>query len=165
MDHMNHGSQQEHERISHKDHETMLHERHEKTVSVSQVRGAQRAASPEPQNHHAMMIADYRRRFWISLVLTIPILLLSPFIHSLLGLSEIFSFNGDMYVLFGLSTIVYFYGGYPFLKGIFSELKEKTPGMPLSRRLKVQRSRSKTSANCRRAPSLAPAVCAGRLSF
>jgi P-type Cu2+ transporter len=129
MDHMNHGSQQEHERISHKDHETMLHERHEQTVSVSQVRGAPRAASLEPQNHHAMMIADYRRRFWISLVLTIPILLLSPLIQDLLGLSEIFSFNGDMYVVFGLSTIVYFYGGYPFLKGIFSELKEKTPGM------------------------------------
>jgi Cu2+-exporting ATPase len=80
-------------------------------------------------DHHAMMVADFRRRFWVSLVITIPILALSPLIQSFLGLEEVISFPGDSYVLFVLSSAVYFYGGYPFLKGIFSELRAKTPAM------------------------------------
>ncbi len=39
------------------------------------------------QSHHAMMVADFRRRFWISLIITIPILLLSPLIQRFLGLA------------------------------------------------------------------------------
>lgn len=78
---------------------------------------------------HGHMIADYRRRFWVSLALTIPILLLSPIIQDWLGLNHVLRFTGDIYVLFGLSTTVYLYGGYPFFKGIFNELKDKTPGM------------------------------------
>ena len=38
--------------------------------------------------HHAMMVADFRRRFWISLIVTIPILLLSPMIQEWLGFRE-----------------------------------------------------------------------------
>ncbi len=89
----------------------------------------ERAARPAPHDHHAMMIADYRRRFWISLLTTIPILALSPIIQQLLGLRETLRFPGDSYVLFGLSSIVYFYGGYPFLKGIFDEIRTKSIGM------------------------------------
>ncbi len=78
---------------------------------------------------HAAMIADFRRRFWVSLVITVPILLLSPLIQKLLGLSQALAFPGDSYVLFGLSTVVYFYGGWPFLKGLFSELADRKPAM------------------------------------
>src|SRR3974377_2011855 len=46
-------------------------------------RETERAARPEPHNHHAM-IADYRRRFWVSLIITIPILILSPVIQQFL---------------------------------------------------------------------------------
>ncbi len=80
-------------------------------------------------NHHAMMIADFRRRFWISLVITIPILILSPLIQRFLGIEGKISFTGDSYVLFALSSSVFFYGGWPFLKGIVSELRAKSPGM------------------------------------
>jgi Cu2+-exporting ATPase len=80
-------------------------------------------------DHHAMMVADFRKRFRTSLILTIPILLLSPLIQKLLGLEEIIKFPGDSYVLFALSSAVYFYGGWPFLKGIYSELKSRVPGM------------------------------------
>lgn len=73
------------------------------------------------------MIEDFKRRFWVSLVLTLPVLLLAPMIQNLLGIS--WSFGGDRYVLFALSTIIYFYGGWPFLKGLVEELKQKTPGM------------------------------------
>jgi P-type Cu2+ transporter len=80
-------------------------------------------------DHHSMMLADFKRRFWISLVLTVPILLLSPTIQHFLGLGDRFRFPGDQYLLFAISAFVYLYGGYPFLKGIFAELKSKKPGM------------------------------------
>ena len=79
--------------------------------------------------HHAPMVANFRKRFWVSVILTLPILLLSPMLQQLVGLKEIARFTGDIYILFGLSSIVFFYGGLPFLKGIFNELKVKQPGM------------------------------------
>jgi len=82
-----------------------------------------------PPSHEAHQIADFRRRFWVSLVLTIPILALSPMIQQWLGLGERFRFAGDGHVLFLLSSIVFFYGGYPFFKGIIAELKARNPGM------------------------------------
>jgi Cu2+-exporting ATPase len=79
--------------------------------------------------HHKMMVRDFRRRFWISLILTIPLLFLSPMIREFIGLTETLQFTGDIYVLFGLSTVIFLYGGYPFLSGLYKELKKKSPGM------------------------------------
>ncbi len=76
-----------------------------------------------------MMVADFRRRFWVSLILTIPILLLSPLIQRFLGLDGKLSFTGDLQLSFVFSSIVFFYGGRPFLKGLFTELKGRKPGM------------------------------------
>jgi cation transport ATPase len=81
------------------------------------------------EGHHAHMVADFRKRFWISLMVTIPILMLSPMIQKFIGLREAIQFPGDLYVLFLLSSFVFFYGGFPFLKGLFDELKEMKPGM------------------------------------
>jgi Cu2+-exporting ATPase len=81
------------------------------------------------QDHHAHMAADFRQRFWISLVLTLPILALSPLLQSLVGLRDTVGFTGDLYVLFGFSTAVFWYGGWPFLKGLYAELKALKPGM------------------------------------
>ncbi|MCB9273143.1 MAG: cadmium-translocating P-type ATPase [Lewinellaceae bacterium] len=78
-------------------------------------------------DHHRMMIADFRKRFWISLALSLPIVLLSPMIQQWLGMN--WQFTGSRYVLFALSCIVYFYGGWPFLRGLFDELKDRSPGM------------------------------------
>lgn len=75
------------------------------------------------------MVADFKKRFWVSLIITIPILILSPMIQKFLGLAEILDFPGDLYVLFALSSVVFFYGGYPFLKGLFTELISAKPGM------------------------------------
>lgn len=80
-------------------------------------------------NHHEHMVADFKKRFIVSIIITIPVLLLSPLIQTFLRLEEIIKFPGDAYVLFGLSTIIFFYGGWPFLKGLYSELKSKRPGM------------------------------------
>lgn len=82
-------------------------------------------------NHsgHENMIEDFKKRFYISLVFTLPIIILTPMIQHWLGLGEKLRFTGDLYILFALSSFVYFYGGYPFLKGLFSELKTLRPGM------------------------------------
>ncbi len=62
------------------------------------------------------------------MVLTVPVLLLSPMIKRFLGITQL-TFSGDLYALFILSSLVYFYGGWPFLKGLKEEIKKKTPGM------------------------------------
>nr|WP_258096750.1 copper-translocating P-type ATPase [Salinibacter sp. 10B] len=80
-------------------------------------------------DHHAQMVEDFRRRFWISLILTVPILLLSPLIQSVLGIEEALQFPGDLVALWGFSSVVFVYGGWPFLKGIYEELSDLTPGM------------------------------------
>ncbi len=82
-----------------------------------------------PGHPHSHMVADFRKRFWASLIATIPILGLSPVIQRFLGLEEILRFPGDVYVLFALSSLVFFFGGLPFLKGIVAELKARQPGM------------------------------------
>jgi Cu2+-exporting ATPase len=73
------------------------------------------------------MIADFRKRFWISLVITLPIVVLAPMIQELLGYE--LRFNGDRYFQFALSSIIFFYGGWPFLKGLVEEVKKKAPAM------------------------------------
>lgn len=82
------------------------------------------------ENHsHSDMVTDFKKRFYISIILTIPIFLLSPMIHHLLGIHEAVSFPGDLYILFAFSSAIFFYGGWPFLKGAFQELHKRTPGM------------------------------------
>ncbi|MGA9292577.1 MAG: copper-translocating P-type ATPase, partial [Ignavibacteriaceae bacterium] len=97
----------------------MDHSRHEKKGK----------AHGDHSGHHGHMIQDFKKRFWISLIITLPILILSPMIRHFLGLKEIISFTGESYLLFALSTLVFFYGGRPFLKGLVDELKKKQPGM------------------------------------
>lgn len=76
---------------------------------------------------HGDMIVEFRNKFFIILVVTIPIMLLSPMIQSFMGVD--WRFPGDLYIVAVLSTFVYFYGGWPFLKGAVDELKAKEPGM------------------------------------
>lgn len=73
-------------------------------------------------NTHAFL-----SKFWVSLAVTIPILILSPMIQQWLGFT--LSFTGDKYVLLALGTFIYCYGGMPFLKGMIGEIKAKNIGM------------------------------------
>lgn len=77
--------------------------------------------------HHRMMISDFRRRFYVTIALTLPVLALTPFIQEILGFA--FGFVGDRFVIFALATVLFFYGGWPFLSGLVRELKQKNPGM------------------------------------
>ena len=75
------------------------------------------------------MVDDFRRRFWVSLALTIPVLATSEMIQHFLSLRGAFAFPGDRYVEFGFASAVYFYGGRPFLTGLVDELRKRLPGM------------------------------------
>jgi len=96
----------------------------------TQLAEARRQKPPETHrpgtgHHHALQ--DFRRRFIISTILTIPILILSPPIQAFLGIFV--WFPGSDYLLLALATAVYLYGGWPFLSGIINELRARMPGM------------------------------------
>ncbi|HKJ30872.1 MAG TPA: hypothetical protein VKA34_03550, partial [Balneolales bacterium] len=57
--------------------------------------------------HHAHMMADFKKRFWISLIATIPVLILSPMIQSFLGVRGVISFPGDTFISFIVSTFIF----------------------------------------------------------
>ncbi|AKB46029.1 Lead, cadmium, zinc and mercury transporting ATPase [Methanosarcina sp. Kolksee] len=143
---MKHGGM-EHEGMEHKEmkneetkNERMKHEemKHEETKNEGmehegmkheemEHKGHEAAGGKGHGNHHTHMLEDFKSRFIVSFVLTFPILLLSPMIQ------DFFNFElrvpGADYLTFLLSSVVYLYGGYPFLKGIKEELSEKSPGM------------------------------------
>ena len=78
-------------------------------------------------DHHAMMVKDFKRRFWVCLALTVPILALSPMLQAWAGVE--WSFSGSVWVLAALTGVVYVYGGKPFLTGAKEELASRRPGM------------------------------------
>src|SRR2546426_1225223 len=78
---------------------------------------------------HGSMADDFRRRFWISLALTVPVLAASEMLQHLLGLRGVLAFPAARYVEFAFASAVYFYGGWPFLTGLVAELRQKLPGM------------------------------------
>ena len=114
--HHREGSEKTHQEASKK------HKRHRKDQD-------KKHGNHKDGNHHAHMVADFRRRFWISLAITVPILFLSPMIQTFLGMERVVAFPGDVYLLWALSSVVFFYGGLPFLRGLFDELNKKQPGM------------------------------------
>jgi len=123
MDH----SKMDHSKMKHKkeDHSKMDHSKMKKGDGDHS--GHNPGHGKMGHDHHKMMIADFRKRFWVTLVLTIPILFFSPMIQDFFGYE--FLLPGNPYILFAVSTIVYFYGGWPFLKGFVSEVKNGAPGM------------------------------------
>lgn len=85
------------------------------------------AAHGSAGHDHSAMIDDFKRRFWVSLIISVPIVLLSEMIQMWFGFR--IAFPGDRYVLAALSTFVFFYGGWPFLQGLWSEVRAGAIGM------------------------------------
>lgn len=77
--------------------------------------------------HAGHSVEGFLKKFVISTILTIPVLILSPMIQQWLGFE--FSFTGDKYLLGALATGIFLYGGYPFLKGLLDEVKSNSIGM------------------------------------
>lgn len=132
MDHLH----MNHEQMGHRqmentqlDHEHMDHEEMDHQHMDHQHTGHENSENQggDHHDHHQMMVADFRKRFYVSLILMVPILLFTPMIQDWLGID--LHFKGDTTILFGLSTILFFYGGWPFLKGARDEAKAKSPAM------------------------------------
>ncbi len=115
---MKHEQHKESKHVAHEQHKEIKHQGHE---------GHEPSRGRDHRDHHAHMLADFKKRFTVSFIFTFPVLLLSPTIQSFFGFE--LRFPGADFLTFLLSSVVYFYGGYPFLKGIKEELSEKSPGM------------------------------------
>ncbi|UXR48567.1 copper-translocating P-type ATPase [Staphylococcus simulans] len=78
-------------------------------------------------DHHMHHHGNFKRKFFISLIFTIPIIILSP----MMGIQLPFqvTFSGSDWIVLILSTILFFYGGMPFLSGAKDEIASKKPGM------------------------------------
>ncbi|GAA1582929.1 heavy metal translocating P-type ATPase [Kribbella karoonensis] len=79
---------------------------------------------------HGDHAAQFKDRFWISLVLAVPVVVFSPMFGDLLGYMPP-EFPGSGLIAPVLGTVIFLYGGQPFLTGGWSELKTRRPGMML----------------------------------
>ncbi len=82
----------------------------------------------EHDKHAGHSVAMFKDKFWLSLLLTIPVLIYSDMIQQWLNFTPP-SFPGSEFIPFVLSTVIFFYGGLVFIKGAWGELKSKVPGM------------------------------------
>lgn len=85
-------------------------------------------ATQTHEKHAGHHTEDFLKKFWVVLVLTIPIILYSDLPHAFLGWSAP-EFAGSDYLRLVLGSIVFFYGGLVFLKGAVSEINARLPGM------------------------------------
>tara|TARA_R110001583_G_scaffold9203_3_gene43605 strand:- start:2807 stop:4975 length:2169 start_codon:yes stop_codon:yes gene_type:complete len=135
MDHskMNHDkddhSKMDHSKMDHSkmDHSKMNHDKEDHSKMDHSGHDGNAPMGTTGHDHHKMMVKDFRKRFWVSLIITIPILFLSPMIQEFFGYD--FLLPGNPYILFALSTFIYFWGAWPFLKGFYGEMKTKGAGM------------------------------------
>ncbi|MFO7524563.1 MAG: copper-translocating P-type ATPase [Ignavibacteriaceae bacterium] len=122
----NDGSQEQH----HHSDESEKHKGHEKHGEhdnhVNQKKGDKHDHSGHDK-HAGHSVEGFLKKFLISTIITIPVLALSHMIQNWLGFE--LSFTGDKYLLGALSTFIFFYGGFPFLKGLWDEVRTNNIGM------------------------------------
>ncbi|WP_253182842.1 heavy metal translocating P-type ATPase [Arthrobacter sp. SW1] len=80
--------------------------------------------------HAGHSTAMFKNRFWLTLALTVPVVFFSPMVGHLLGYMPP-SFPGSAWIPPVLGTVIFVYGGQPFLAGGLQELKARRPGMML----------------------------------
>lgn len=80
--------------------------------------------------HAGHSTAMFKNKFWLSLALSIPVVIFSPMFAHLFGY-QIPDFPGAAWIAPVLGSVIFFYGGLPFLKGGWKELRSKQPGMML----------------------------------
>lgn len=76
---------------------------------------------------HMMHMGNLKQKFWVSLILTIPIVLLTPMMG--IHLPFQFTFTGSDWLVLIIATFLFFYGGKPFLQGGKTELAQRKPAM------------------------------------
>jgi Cu2+-exporting ATPase len=106
------------------EHGRDLHEAHDDHPAMEPGEHTDHKAHVSHAGHEQM----FRRKFWVSLLLSIPVLLYSPMLQDLLGFTmPAFPLSQWIEPVFG--TIVFFYGGIPFLQMAVPEIKNRQPGM------------------------------------
>ena len=127
-DHTSYDHSQHHDKqVSQEKHGLVMAEDHSPMDHSQMDHGAQGRHDLGHSSHHAAMIEDFRRRFWVVLLLSLPIIILSDMVQMVFGYT--ISFPGSNLMLFALSSIVFFYGGIPFFNGAKDEFMEHKPGM------------------------------------
>lgn len=117
MEHEHHNHQSE----THEEHKHNQHHNHS-NHSHNHHKGHDHGAMD-----HSAHGGDFKKKFFVSLFLGIPIILMAPMMG--IELPFQFTFPGSEWVVLILGTILFFYGGMPFLKGAKMELEMKNPGM------------------------------------
>lgn len=125
----------------HHDHEAMKHDQHanatsvDKNAHVSHMEHAAHSAH-QTQGEHAGHVDHtgheemFRKRFWVSLLLSIPVLLYTPMLQMWFGF-EMPEFPGSQWVAPLFAVIVFLYGGLPFIQMAVPEIRDRQPGMML----------------------------------
>ncbi|WP_420868384.1 copper-translocating P-type ATPase [Apilactobacillus nanyangensis] len=125
MNHMDH--EHMHHDMSHMDHNHMDHDMGHMNMSGMGCGMDMGHGGMDHGSMGHMHMGNLKLKFWISLILTIPIIIMSP----MMGMKMPFqvTFPGSDFVVLVLGTILFIYGGYPFFTSCISEMKSKKPGM------------------------------------
>ncbi len=102
----------------------MMKSPHEMAKMEHEAMKMAKPGEPMKHDHHAMMEADMKRRFLVSLIFTVPVLILSPTIQKWLGF-QIPEFIGSQLLLFLLSSVIVLYGGLVFYRGALKSLRNR----------------------------------------
>lgn len=117
--------------MNHQDHMNMNHDMKNMNMSSKDhdMKGMDMSSGGDMMMHggHMMHMGNLKKKFWVSLILSLPILFMSPAMGMHLPFQ--FSFPGSNWIVVIFATILFFYGGEPFLKGAYYELKDKRPEM------------------------------------
>ena len=119
---MKQGEQMDHSQHEH--HEMSGHDHHDMNHGMN---GHDHHEMDHGGMDHSMHMGNFKQKFWLSLVLSIPIIVLSPMMGMQLPFQ--FTFPGSEWLVLVLATILFIYGGQPFLSGAKMELKMKSPAM------------------------------------
>ena len=108
----------DHSQHQHHDHDHNSHDHHSHHADHSD----------SHDKHAGHSVTMFRDKFWLSLLMTLPVLAYSEMIQKWFHFSSP-EFFGSQYLPFIFSTIIFFYGGLVFIKSAKAELKAKMPGM------------------------------------
>lgn len=109
------------------DHSMHMGHNHEDIANSKQMDHSMHMDHEHGGMDHSMHMGNFKQKFWLSLILAIPIILFSP----MMGMEFPFqvTFPGSDWLVLILATILFIYGGQPFLSGAKMELKQKSPAM------------------------------------
>ena len=127
MEHDLNTSVQVREKEAHDQHGMKVENQHDMHVDHT-AHGMDKAGEHAGHVDHSGHEDMFRRRFWVSLLLSIPVLLYTPMLQMWFGF-QMLNFPGSQFVMPLFSIIVFLYGGVPFLQMAVPEIRQRQPGM------------------------------------